>query len=144
MFKTPIKQLIQITERPKAERWNTLLLALLCSLFTRSLTQQLQRKDLWPAHVLVPKGLEAPAHMMRMSSTSSAAVWLHLPTRGQKQMWVSSLGDFFILVLNQKSVFFVLLKLYASAKNVQHLTLLVQSFIEAAVLAYISDKSFKF
>lgn len=68
------------------------------------------------------------------------------PNQGSKADLSFQCGvwGFFILVLNQKSVFFVLLKLYASAKNVQHLTLLVQSFIEAAILAYISDTSFKF
>lgn len=66
------------------------------------------------------------------------------PNQGSKADLSFQFGGFFILVLNLKSVFFVLLKLYASAKNVQHLTLLVQSFIEAAILAYISDKSFKF
>lgn len=33
------------------------------------------KKDLRHTHISVPKGLEAPAHMMRMSSISSAAVY---------------------------------------------------------------------
>lgn len=68
------------------------------------------------------------------------------PNQGSKADLSLQFGAWglFISVLNQKSIFFVLLSLYASAKNVQHLTLLVQSFIEAAILACISDKSFKF
>lgn len=33
------------------------------------------KKDLRCTHISVPKGLEVPAHMMRMSSISSAAVY---------------------------------------------------------------------
>lgn len=33
------------------------------------------KKDLRRTHISVPKGLEAPAHMMRMSSISSTAVY---------------------------------------------------------------------
>lgn len=141
MFPTLIKQLIHITERQ-----NRLLLALLCPLFLSAMTTEegKKKKRLRPIHVSVPKSWKPQLRWLECQAFPPLQYVTVSTSQRSKAHLSFQYILFFYLFIKSRMCFLCPPKISCQCQTCLTFKILIHSFIETEILAYVSDKSFKF